>query len=249
MAWPPASERCHAKTECKSTVFTLVLQLESLLLTTFSSRCVWGKSSVGDLYPSSFRRSDIAIPKELQPRATYSTDGTCGSTHGGTICDPNSKVYTGTCCSSYGWCGNTAAHCGTGCQSGCSTPAAPTNPTAPRSDGRCGSSFGGATCDPNGAYGGCCSSYGYCGKSTDHCGAGCQSGCTNPSGGTNPTQSKTVAVSSSSSQEPILGKPTTAPGTGPPTTDGTCGAANGNTVCGNWPQGSCCSAYGVCTCP
>ncbi|KAL8937199.1 MAG: hypothetical protein Q9216_004542 [Gyalolechia sp. 2 TL-2023] len=153
--------------------------------------CVWGKRSVGDLYPQSFRRGDIAIPKELQPRATYSTDGSCGATNGGTICDPNSKVYTGTCCSSYGWCGNTAGHCGTGCQSGCSTPAAPTNPTAPRPDGR-----------------------------------------------PNPT--------SSSSQEPILGVPTTGPNNGPATTDGTCGAANGGTVCGNWPQGSCCSAYGFC---
>ena len=25
------------------------------------------------------------------------------------------------------------------------------------------------------------------------------------------------------------------------TTDGSCGKANGNTVCGNWPSGSCCS--------
>ena len=33
--------------------------------------------------------------------------------------------------------------------------------TAPRSDGRCGKDFGGATCDPAGAYGGCCSEYGY----------------------------------------------------------------------------------------
>ena len=29
------------------------------------------------------------------------------------------------------------------------------------------------------------------------------------------------------------------------TTDGSCGAANGNTVCGNWPEGACCSQYGV----
>lgn len=27
------------------------------------------------------------------------------------------------------------------------------------------------------------------------------------------------------------------------TTDGTCGKANGNTVCGSWPQGNCCSRY------
>ena len=39
--------------------------------------------------------------------------------------------------------------------------------TAPRTDGRCGQAFSGATCDPNGAYGGCCSSAGYCGTTPD----------------------------------------------------------------------------------
>ena len=67
-------------------------------------------------------------------------------------------------------CGNTPAHCGTGCVSGCtsssssvvSAAAAPSaSSAAPRSDGRCGKDFGGATCDPAGAYGGCCSEYGY----------------------------------------------------------------------------------------
>lgn len=214
-------------------------------LTILPSRCVWGQRALDDLYPRSLRRSEAVVPKELHVRATYSTDGSCGAANGGTICDPNSKVYTGSCCSSYGYCGNTAAHCGTGCQSGCSTPAAPTNPTAPRPDGRCGSTVAGATCDPNGPFGGCCSAYGYCGKAADHCGAGCQSGC---NGGTSatPNPTSTRAVSSSSSQEPILGVPTTGPVNGPATTDGTCGAANGGTVCGNWPQGSCCSAYGVC---
>ncbi|PGH06958.1 hypothetical protein GX51_01996 [Blastomyces parvus] len=30
------------------------------------------------------------------------------------------------------------------------------------------------------------------------------------------------------------------------TTDGLCGPDNGNTICGDWPNGSCCSAYGFC---
>ena len=42
-----------------------------------------------------------------------------------------------------------------------STTNAPVASAAPRSDGRCGTAFGGATCDPKGAYGGCCSQYGY----------------------------------------------------------------------------------------
>ena len=66
--------------------------------------------------------------------------------------------------------------------------------TAPRADGRCGSGFGGATCQAGGKYGGCCSKYGYCGVTTDHCGAGCQSRCT--SGGGNSTSSNTTLASS-----------------------------------------------------
>ncbi|KAI9718702.1 MAG: hypothetical protein M1812_003876 [Candelaria pacifica] len=44
-----------------------------------------------------------------------------------------------------------------------STSTASSVSTAPRIDGRCGRDFNGATCDPNGAYGGCCSQFGYCG--------------------------------------------------------------------------------------
>ena len=40
----------------------------------------------------------------------------------------------------------------------------------PRSDNRCGPDFGNASCHS----GYCCSKYSYCGKSSDHCGKGCQ---------------------------------------------------------------------------
>ncbi|TEA14839.1 Oviduct-specific glycoprotein [Colletotrichum sidae] len=45
------------------------------------------------------------------------TDGTCGAGAGanGALCG---SWPSGDCCSSAGWCGNTDAHCGTGCQSG-----------------------------------------------------------------------------------------------------------------------------------
>ena len=47
-----------------------------------------------------------------------------------------------------------------------------------REDGRCGlTEFEKATCDPQGPFGGCCSSHGWCGNTTDHCGAGCLNGC------------------------------------------------------------------------
>ena len=50
-----------------------------------------------------------------QPTGPATTDGTCGITNGGTMCG---DWYKGPCCSQYGFCGNTSAHCGTGCQSG-----------------------------------------------------------------------------------------------------------------------------------
>ena len=56
----------------------------------------------------------------------------------------------------------------------------------------------------------------------------------------------------SESTEPQISAPAPAPAPaaeGPVTTDGTCGAANGGTICGDWPQGGCCSLYGVSDAP
>ena len=132
--------------------------------------------------------------------------------------------------------------------------------TAPRDDGRCGTDFDNATCEPNGAYGGCCSQYGYCGKTTDHClrANGCQSGCSDSSTPSTDITPASVAAPAPSAQEggstplnePILGSPTSStPGaasTGEVTTDGNCGATHGGSICGSWAQGSCCSMYGYC---
>ncbi|EMC97752.1 carbohydrate-binding module family 18 protein [Baudoinia panamericana UAMH 10762] len=130
--------------------------------------------------------------------------------------------------------------------------------TPPRSDGRCGSAFDGATCDPNAAYGGCCSEAGWCGTTSEHCllSNGCQSGCTDAastlptSTGTPPTsaaQPNSVNVGTLNS-EPVIAPTKTAGAqpSGAATTDGTCGATNSNTICGNWPFGGCCSMYGYC---
>ncbi|KAL2065357.1 hypothetical protein VTL71DRAFT_3027 [Oculimacula yallundae] len=178
----------------------------------------------------------------------YSIDGSCGPAHGNTVCDPNSKVYTGICCSQYGYCGNTPGHCGAGCITGCTAPPTSTGPggTAPRSDGQCGAKFGGATCDPKGAFGGCCSQFGFCGNTDGHClvANGCQNGCKDG----NPA---VPATPSATSGEPVIGpvKTSMAPeatATARVTTDGTCGSTKGNTVCGNWQNGNCCSMYGFC---
>jgi hypothetical protein len=82
-------------------------------------------------------------------------------------------------------------------------------------------------------------SHRFCGLTPAHCGQGCQNGCQN---GT-PAQGQPPATTSA---EPVIGPVTgtTAPNPGATTTDGTCGASNGNTVCGSWPNGNCCSMYG-----
>ncbi|KAL7274155.1 hypothetical protein RUND412_002955 [Rhizina undulata] len=201
------------------------------------------------------RRSPIPAPAA----GDYSTNGQCGPANGGLICDPNSTVYTGTCCSQYGWCGNTPAHCGDGCLSGCTvtgttTTATPVTTaavesstasgTAARSDGRCGTAYGGATCTGS-AFGGCCSEYGYCGTTVDHClvANGCQSGCTDAAASGTSTSPATTT-----SGEPVLSSPsaTSSSTGGGATTDGTCGSTNGGTTCVGWPLGQCCSMYGFC---
>ncbi|KAF3005661.1 hypothetical protein E8E13_004122 [Curvularia kusanoi] len=128
------------------------------------------------------------------PTGVVSTDGSCGTQGKNQICLGSSF---GNCCSQYGWCGTSTDHCGTSCQTlfgNCgtnanaptstkATSAAPQPTTALKTsvDGTCGASTG-FTCVGfvhEGVKSECCSQYGYCGASTDHCGTGC-----NPLAGT-----------------------------------------------------------------
>jgi len=94
-----------------------------------------------------------------------STDGTCG---------PNKSCPSNQCCSKYGYCGTSTAHCGTGCQVGLGKCGTSSNNSGVdytkivSTDGQCGDGHG--KC-PSGQ---CCSQYGYCGTSTAHCNAKCQ---------------------------------------------------------------------------
>jgi peptidoglycan/xylan/chitin deacetylase (PgdA/CDA1 family) len=102
---------------------------------------------------------------------SVSTDGSCAGT-GGKTC---AGSIFGSCCSEYGWCGSSSAHCGTGCNSSFGTcsggGSAPSKPVS--TDGTCGSQ-GGKTCAGS-TFGNCCSLYGWCGSTADHCGSGCDS--------------------------------------------------------------------------
>jgi hypothetical protein len=98
---------------------------------------------------------------------TVSTDGSCGGADG-FICLGSEF---GNCCSAYGYCGSSTGHCTAGCQSAFGTcEEGASNKVSP--DGSCG----GANEDvcAGSGFGDCCSAYGYCGSSSDHCGTGCQ---------------------------------------------------------------------------
>ncbi|CAI9629312.1 unnamed protein product [Alternaria burnsii] len=86
--------------------------------------------------------------------------------------------------------------------------------------GRCGSSFG-LTCTGS-SFGNCCSQYNYCGKTSAHCDAGCQSGF-----GTCKNSPAPIAASLKVSK------------------DGSCGGKSGST-CLKSVFGNCCSQYGYC---
>ncbi|KAM9874215.1 hypothetical protein VDGL01_11718 [Verticillium dahliae] len=189
---------------------------------------------------------------------TISTDGTCAGTKG-LLC--KGSIY-GDCCSSSGYCGSSAAHCGPGCQSNfgnCTTSGDVST------DGSCGKN--GKTCKGS-SFGDCCSSSGFCGGTTAHCGAGCQSGfgicaaadniSTDGTCGSNGKTCKGSAFGDCCSASGFCGASTDHCGAGCQTNAGTCsGAANNNIstdgscgkngkVCKGSTFGDCCSSGGFC---
>ncbi|KAF2120461.1 hypothetical protein BDV96DRAFT_266726 [Lophiotrema nucula] len=134
--------------------------------------------------------------------------------------------------------------------------------TKATTDGSCGGT-GGMTCKGF-VDGQCCSQYGWCGASTDHCGTGCQPGfglC-----GSSSASSTSVVKPATSSIKPATStiKPATstvkpvsssvkpsststkaATPTGKVSTDGTCGGTT-KAICLGSTFGNCCSQYGWC---
>ncbi|TQN66412.1 Lectin-B [Colletotrichum shisoi] len=141
--------------------------------------------------------------------AVVSPDNSCGG----------SKAYTcpgSLCCSQYNWCGVTDAHCGAGCQSNfgrCTISSG--NKITP--DGSCGGTNA-YTCT-GGTFGNCCSRYGFCGNTDEHCLSGCNSQFGDCS---------SISV-----------------GGVPASLDGTCGGSKG-TTCQGTSYGNCCSQWGYC---
>ncbi|KAH8797670.1 bacteriodes thetaiotaomicron symbiotic chitinase [Xylogone sp. PMI_703] len=143
---------------------TIALKKQFADRTCFGGTMIWSidyYSGIGDLL------TRISGDTPTNPNAVNTTDGTCGTINGTqTVCGDWPQ---GSCCSSAGFCGNTPAHCGSGCQSGPCTIGGVTT------DGTCGSANHFTTCG-DWPQGSCCSSAGFCGNDTAHCGSGCQSG-------------------------------------------------------------------------
>ncbi|KAL8300719.1 hypothetical protein RB593_010184 [Gaeumannomyces tritici] len=186
--------------------------------------------------------------------AKVSNDGTCGgltrsgSTASGSTCKGSAF---GKCCSEYGFCGDSDAFCGAGCQAGfgsCSSAAGSgsgTTDVKATRDGSCGNGNGGTTCAGAG-FGSCCSAYGYCGLTSLHCGQGCDPKYGTCSGGDSSSSSSSASASKSlaaSTKGTVAG--TTSAAASPTvkaTPDGSCGGANGYSC----PAGQCCSKNGWC---
>ncbi|ATY64953.1 chitin deacetylase [Cordyceps militaris] len=98
-----------------------------------------------------------------------SPDQTCGGGKGYTC--QGSKY--GSCCSFYGFCGFSDMYCGTGCDGDFGTCNNVPPGTSDTTNGLCGAKFS-ATCLNFGSKT-CCSENGFCGDTSAHCGAGCQS--------------------------------------------------------------------------
>ncbi|ORX63913.1 hypothetical protein BCR32DRAFT_134356 [Anaeromyces robustus] len=140
-----------------------------------------------------------------------SKDGKCGENY------RRAKCPAGQCCSKYGNCGKSDDHCSIekGCQSEFGQCGSSTDTEKKISEnGKCGEKNGNTIC-PSGQ---CCSKYGHCGKTDDHCSV--EKGC----------QSEFGQCGNSDTSKKI-------------SENGKCGEKNGNTIC---PSGKCCSKYGWC---
>ncbi|KAF2691584.1 carbohydrate-binding module family 18 protein [Lentithecium fluviatile CBS 122367] len=194
--------------------------------------------------------SAIATPTAVSP------NGLCGPTNGYSCVGSG----FGNCCSAYGFCGSTTAHCDVGCNplfgicgssssstlssttptTSPTTSSAIATPTAVSPNGACGPSNG-FNCAGSG-FGDCCSEYGFCGTSATYCDTGCNplfGKCSSGGNSTSSTISSTTPTTSS----------TTSSASATPTLisspDGSCGG-NTSYTCVGYHMGECCSQHGFC---
>jgi hypothetical protein len=163
---------------------------------------------------------------------TISTDGMCGASNGNTFCGD----ATEPCCSQYGWCGTGTAFCGTGCQS---------------AYGLCDGQTSVPTKQPVSASTSVPTKQPVSASTSVPTKQPVSSSTVAPTNqpvglSTAPTNSP-IPATLVPTRPPIVttSVPTKSPVTGTISTDGKCGASNGNTFCGDATE-PCCSQYGWC---
>ncbi|RDW81617.1 class V chitinase Chi100 [Aspergillus mulundensis] len=146
---------------------TFTTTIKQTSKSTYTTEIVLGSNGV-----STSGSTTASTPSSPSP-SNPSTAGLCGAANGAQTC-PGASGSFGACCSRSGYCGDTAAYCGTGCQAAFGACSPATGPPV-SVDGLCSqmSDPVGAGCEGSG-FGDCCSEYGYCGASNAYCGMGCQ---------------------------------------------------------------------------
>ncbi|GKT47910.1 chitin deacetylase ARB_04768 [Colletotrichum spaethianum] len=175
-----------------------------------------------------------------------STSGTSSRSSSASLTGAGSSSTVGTSTRSTS---SSAAVSAAGSSTGsAASSAASSSSTLPVStDGTCGASNG-RQCFGSSA-GNCCSQYGWCGSTTEHCGTGCQSAYGTCNSGSNPSSS---AAPASSGTPASSGGATRASSTNPAaatntkiSTNGQCGGTGGLNCLGS-TFGDCCSPYNYC---
>ncbi|KAL3775108.1 hypothetical protein ACHAW5_001511 [Stephanodiscus triporus] len=174
---------------------------------------------------------------------TTTSAGTCGNglRGDGTCPDPND------CCSIYGYCGTDAEHCSSPPSSATPPPAVVDDAASAGGGAQSSSSCGGGTVGngicPN--AGECCSEYGFCGTSIEHCAGGDGGGAASTS--SSESESSPPQFQPSTAQLEDQGATTTTAVEEDASSQvyGTCGNGDtGNGICAT--NAECCTSTGFC---
>ncbi|KAL1794410.1 hypothetical protein ACET3X_007831 [Alternaria dauci] len=118
---------------------------------------------------------------------------------------------------------------------------------------RCGNAYnalpGGMSCTGS-KWGNCCSQYGYCGKTKDYCGTGCQSPFGTCNSVATPARTSTSSSHSSTSSTTVVSPVAPSSAAVKVTTNARCGnlygASPAGMTCSGGKYGDCCSQYSYC---
>ncbi|KAK7193611.1 hypothetical protein DPSP01_000163 [Paraphaeosphaeria sporulosa] len=231
----------------------------------------WYRSSSGKIVTSSSSvptatssAATTATPTKVSTDATCggNTGSTCQGSQFGNCCSQagwcgTTTDHCGTGCQSlFGTCGGDGSSLAvssivSSVAASVSSAAPAASATAVSTDGQCGN---GKTCKGS-TFGNCCSPAGWCGSTDAYCGTGCNplfGTCTGGSGGSGAISTSPAVIASTPATTVATSVRATSTSAAAPaktsaasnvSTNGKCGARNGNKTC---PGSKCCSVLGNC---